>query len=79
MSEPFNKLREHNVRRKRVIMTVLGAVVFGGFLALGVLWLLVTAPDSDVDGAWNQSRLTERSDSVSAASNSWAVINSSQG
>jgi hypothetical protein len=28
-------------------MTVLGAVVFGGFLALGVLWLLVTAPDSD--------------------------------
>ncbi len=30
-------------------MTVLGAVVFGGFLALGVLWLLVTAPESDVD------------------------------
>jgi hypothetical protein len=30
-------------------MTVLGAVVFGGFLALGVLWLLVTAPDSDID------------------------------
>ena len=28
-------------------MTVLGAVVFGGLLALGVLWLLVTAPDSD--------------------------------
>jgi hypothetical protein len=67
------------VRRKRVIMTVLGAVVFGGFLVLGVLWLLVTAPDSDIDGAWNQSRLTERSDSVSAASNSWALINSSQG
>jgi hypothetical protein len=37
-------------------MTVLGAVVFGGFLALGVLWLLVTAPDSDIDEAWNQSR-----------------------
>jgi hypothetical protein len=59
-------------------MTVLGAVVFGGFLALGVLWLLVTAPDSDIDGAWNQSRWTERSDSASAASNSWVLINSSQ-
>jgi hypothetical protein len=59
-------------------MTVLGAVVFGGFLALGVLWLLVTAPDSDTDGAWNQSRGTERSDSVSAASDSLALINSSQ-
>ena len=59
-------------------MTVLGAVVFGGFLALGVLWLLVTAPDSDIDEAWNQSRWTERSDSVSAASNSWVLINSSQ-
>jgi hypothetical protein len=59
-------------------MTVLGAVVFGGFLALGVLWLLVTAPDSDIDEAWNQSRWTERSDSVSVASNSWFLINSSQ-
>ncbi|MDT5133746.1 MAG: hypothetical protein QOE41_3057, partial [Mycobacterium sp.] len=29
-------------------MTVLGAVVFGGLLALGVLWLLVTAPGNDV-------------------------------
>jgi hypothetical protein len=36
-------------------MTVLGAVVFGGFLVLGVLWLLVTAPDSDVDQAWDQA------------------------
>jgi hypothetical protein len=36
-------------------MTVLGAVVFGGFLALGVLWLLVTAPEGDEDLAWNQS------------------------
>jgi hypothetical protein len=35
-------------------MTVLGAVVFGGFLVLGVLWLLFTAPDSDVDQAWDQ-------------------------
>ena len=59
-------------------MTVLGAVVFGGFLALGVLWLLVPAPDSDIDEAWNQSRWTERSDSVSVASNSWVLINSSQ-
>ena len=54
-------------------MTVLGAVVFGGFLALGVLWLLVTAPDSDIDQAW-----TERSDSASAASDSRVLINSSQ-
>jgi hypothetical protein len=37
-------------------MTVLGAVVFGGLLALGVLWLLVTAPDSEVDPAWTQSQ-----------------------
>ena len=59
-------------------MTVLGAVVFGGFLALGVLWLLVTAPESDIEEAWNQSRWTERSDSVSVASNSWVLINSSQ-
>jgi hypothetical protein len=34
-------------------MTVLGAVVFGGLLTLGVLWLLVTAPGSDVDQAWS--------------------------
>jgi hypothetical protein len=53
-------------------------VVFGGFLALGVLWLLVTAPESDIDEAWNQSRWTERSDSVSAASDSLVLINSSQ-
>lgn len=39
-------------------MTVLGAVVFGGFLALGVLWLLVTAPSSDldVDPAWDHAQ-----------------------
>jgi hypothetical protein len=48
-------------------MTVLGAVVFGGFLVLGVLWLLVTAPGSDVDEAWDQSQWPERSDSVGAA------------
>jgi hypothetical protein len=37
-------------------MTVLGAVVFGGLLALGVLWLLVTAPGSDVDQAWDHAQ-----------------------
>jgi hypothetical protein len=64
-------------------MTVLGAVVFGGFLALEVLWLLVTAPGSDVDEAWGQSQWPERSNSVSAAagadvSSSCALIHSSQ-
>jgi hypothetical protein len=54
-------------------MTVLGAVVFGGFLALGVLWLLVTAPDSDIDQAW-----TEHADSVSVPSHSRVLITSSQ-
>jgi hypothetical protein len=45
-------------------MTVLGAVVFGGILALGVLWLLVTAPDSDVDQAWNESQPAEHVDAA---------------
>jgi hypothetical protein len=48
-------------------MTVLGAVVFGGLLALGVLWLLVTAPDSDVDQAWGESQWAEHADPVGAA------------
>ena len=47
-------------------MTVLGAVVFGGFLALGVLWLLVTAPGNDVDQTWSDARWTGHSDSVHA-------------
>jgi hypothetical protein len=47
-------------------MTVLGAVVFGGLLALGVLWLLVTAPGSEVDQAWSQSSWPEGSHPVSA-------------
>jgi hypothetical protein len=47
-------------------MTVLGAVVFGGLLALGVLWLLVTAPDSDVDQAWTDSHWAERVDAAPA-------------
>jgi len=64
-------------------MTVLGAVVFGGFLVLGVLWLLVTAPGSDVDEAWAQSQWPERSKSVRAAagadvSSSWFLTHSSQ-
>ena len=46
-------------------MTVLGAVVFGGLLALGVLWLLVTAPSSDLDHAWSETQPTEPADSVS--------------
>ena len=45
-------------------MTVLGAVVFGGLLALGVLWLLVTAPDSDVDQAWSDSHWAEPVDAA---------------
>jgi hypothetical protein len=45
-------------------MTVLGAVVFGGILALGVLWLLVTAPESDVDQAWNDSQPAEHVDAA---------------
>ncbi|MFZ1162957.1 hypothetical protein [Mycobacterium sp.] len=53
-------------------MTVLGAVVFGGFLALGVLWLLVTAPESDVDDAWNQSLWLDGTESAGAV-----LINSS--
>jgi hypothetical protein len=62
-------------------MTVLGAVVFGGFLALGVLWLLVTAPGNDVD--WAQSQWPERSNSARAAagadvSSSWTLTQSSQ-
>jgi hypothetical protein len=48
-------------------MTVLGAVVFGGILALGVLWLLVTAPGSEVDQAWGDPQWTERTDPVGAA------------
>jgi hypothetical protein len=43
-------------------MTMLGAVVFGGLLAIGVWWLLVTAPDSEVDyppsTAWTENDST---------------------
>jgi hypothetical protein len=53
-------------------MTVLGAVVFGGFLVLGVLWLLFTAPDSDVDQAWERA-----SGAISAADGALVLTNSS--
>jgi hypothetical protein len=64
-------------------MTVLGAVVFGGLLALGVLWLLVTAPGNEDEDAWGQSQWHERSNSASAAvgkdvSSPWALTHSSQ-
>jgi len=64
-------------------MTVLGAVVFGGLLALGVLWLLVTAPANEAHDAWDQSQRPERSNSASAAaagagSSPWALTHSSQ-
>ncbi len=64
-------------------MTVLGAVVFGGLLALGVLWLLVTAPDNDVEDVWDHSQWQERSNPASVAagavgSSPWALTHSSQ-
>jgi hypothetical protein len=64
-------------------MTVLGAVVFGGLLALGVLWLLVTAPGNEAEEAWDQSQWHEPSNEVSAAvgsdsSSPWALTHSSQ-
>lgn len=40
-------------------MTALGALVFGGLLALGVLWLLVTAPADETQEAWDQSQPQE--------------------
>ena len=45
-------------------MTVLGAVVFGGLLTLGVLWLLATAPDSDADLAWSDAQWTDHADAL---------------
>ena len=57
-------------------MTVLGAVVFGGILALGVLWLLITAPESDADPAWTGSQWTEDLEPVNASSNAGVLTNS---
>jgi hypothetical protein len=56
-------------------MTVLGAVVFGGILALGVLWLLVTAPGSDADQAWSESQWNEDVDPVGASSGAGVLTN----
>jgi hypothetical protein len=63
-------------------MTVLGAVVFGGLLVLGVLWLLVTAPAGD-DDALVQSQWPEASNPVDAAagagtSSPWLLTHSAQ-
>ncbi len=51
-------------------MTLLGAVVFGGLLGLAVLWLLVTAPENEVEDLWDHPQWHETSDlaSVSAGS-----------
>jgi len=57
-------------------MTVLGAVVFGGILALGVLWLLVTAPGSDVDEAWGESQWAEHAGPVGVAAAESGVLTS---
>jgi hypothetical protein len=51
-------------------MTVLGAVVFGGLLTLGVLWLLVTAPGSEVDQAWSDALWIDHVDAVPALAHS---------
>jgi hypothetical protein len=64
-------------------MTVLGAVVFGGLLGLAVLWLMLTAPDNEVEDAWDQSQRQERSNSASTSAGSpgsspWALTHSSQ-
>ena len=59
-------------------MTVLGAVVFGGLLTLGVLWLLVTAPASDGDQVWTEPVPNERVGAVSAGSASWDLIDSAR-
>ena len=57
-------------------MTVLGAVVFGGILALGVLWLLITAPESDADQAWSEAQWNEDAQPVGASSNLGVLTNS---
>lgn len=67
--------------RKR--MTILGAVVFGGLLALGVLWLLITAPGNEAQEAWDYSQRQLRSNSASTSvaavgSSPWALTHSSQ-
>ena len=48
-------------------MTLLGAVVFGGLLGIAVLWLLITAPDNEVEDVWDHSQPQERSNAASVA------------
>ena len=48
-------------------MTLLGAVVFGGLLGIAVLWLLITAPDNEVEDVWDHSQLQEPSNAASVA------------
>jgi hypothetical protein len=57
-------------------MTVLGAVVFGGILALGVLWLLVTAPGSDVGQTVDEAQWAQHVDPVGAATAGSGVLTS---
>jgi hypothetical protein len=57
-------------------MTVLGAVVFGGILALGVLWLLVTAPGSDVGQTWDEAQWAQHVDPVGADTAGSGVLTS---
>lgn len=64
-------------------MTLLGAVVFGGLLGIAVLWLLITAPESEAEDVWDYSQLQERSNPASVAagpvgSSPWAATHSSQ-
>ena len=64
-------------------MTLLGAGVFGGLLGLAVLWLLVTAPENEVEDVWDYSQLHDCSNRESVAAGSvgsspWAATHSSQ-
>lgn len=61
-------------------MTVLGATVYLGFVALAVLWLLLTAETTD-SADTDQDQLPERSNSDSTAaasevSSPWALSQS---
>jgi hypothetical protein len=47
-------------------MTVLGAVLYGGFFALAALWLFLTA-DGDTADTLDQDQRHERSNSTSAS------------
>lgn len=64
-------------------MTLLGAVVFGGLLGIAVLWLLVTAPDNEVEDLWDHAQRQEASKLASVSAGSaesipWAASHSSQ-